>query len=166
MGEHGQQDDRNGLPDTLSGMAFLVRVDRSSFERNSDGLITGVLFVELDGEAFPDHRWNDFVVVVLSWWLEALAALPGGVSPLVCSFMDGPFQFEVQPDAVDKCRVKLVDRRRTASLVEREVPIRDVVDAVLGAAREVLEYCESSGWASPDIDKLGAHHSYLTTSRS
>jgi hypothetical protein len=166
VGEHGWQDDRNGLPDTLSGMAFLVRVDRSSFERNSNGLITGVLFVELDGVAFPDARWNDFVVVVLSWWLEALAPLRGGALPRVCLFMDGPFQFEVQPDAGDTCRVKLVDGRRTASVVERQVPMRDIVDAVIGAARQVLDYCESSGWASPDIDTLDAHYSYLTASRA
>jgi hypothetical protein len=145
-------------------MAFLVRVDRSSFEMNSGGLITGILFVELDGVPFPDDLWSDFVVVVLSWWLEALAPRAGGASPRVCSFMDGPFHFEVQPDAEDTYRVKLVDQRRTAPVVERKVPIREMVDAILGTAREVLDYCESSGWASPDIDKLRAHYSRLTTS--
>jgi hypothetical protein len=77
-------------------MAFTVHVDRSSFEKSADDLVTGIVFVEVNGVAFPDRHWNDFVVVILSWWLEALGRVPGSSTPQICSFMDGPFHFEVQ----------------------------------------------------------------------
>lgn len=34
--------------------------------------MTGVGFVELEGGPFPEKRWSDLPVVILSWWADAL----------------------------------------------------------------------------------------------
>ena len=58
--------------------------------------ITGTLFVELGGNAFPDAGWSDFPVVVLGWWVRAALALQRTGAPTSFMFMDGPFELELR----------------------------------------------------------------------
>ncbi|MCG8419070.1 MAG: hypothetical protein MJE77_14135, partial [Proteobacteria bacterium] len=50
--------------------------DESTLEQsdNASRSITGDLYFDFDGFPFPAERWNDFVVVIIAWWLAALAA--------------------------------------------------------------------------------------------
>lgn len=145
-------------------MPLKVHVDPSSFERSDDGLVTGIVFIEVNDVFFPDRVWNDFVAVVLSWWLEALdRVLHSSGQPQICAFMDGPLQFEIQPDVADQWIVKLVDRRRPAAVIEALLPRHEVTEAVKGAARVVLDHCKTRGWTSRDIDTLAANYSRLVT---
>ncbi len=71
-----------------------VSVDITTLSRGKSGAITGVIRLALGPLSFPDDSWNDFPVILLTWWLQALHALrTGSASQAECHFMDGPHIF-------------------------------------------------------------------------
>ncbi|MCP4256384.1 MAG: hypothetical protein GY774_02525 [Planctomycetes bacterium] len=70
-----------------------IRLKRETIEvRRSDGMTTGEIWFEIGEDAFPEESWNDFVVIILSWWIESLNNFIIGVmKEIEFSFMDGPF---------------------------------------------------------------------------
>ncbi|AUX33572.1 MULTISPECIES: hypothetical protein [Sorangium] len=48
--------------------------------RSQAGVVWAGLCLDFGDRAFPDPRWSDFVVVVLTWWLNALMILLRGNS--------------------------------------------------------------------------------------
>lgn len=122
-----------------------VRVQTESLALSSSGMITGEIFLEANGAFFPELRWSDFPVVILSWWLEALATVSAG-AVVECRFMDGPFLFRVSPLPDRMCRVELVGGQ-SAPL---QLPLPQLQSSVRSAASAVLAACNSNGWRSQD----------------
>lgn len=81
-----------------------VHVSADSLERSTSGAITGVVYLFDGTTAFPSADWNDFVVVVVGWWLVELS-LPF-VGTAVCSFMDDDWEFSVAPSTGSLWRVQ------------------------------------------------------------
>jgi hypothetical protein len=73
-------------------MAVTIRVDATSLVF-SEGRppATGLLAVTLGSVAFPDPDWDDFVLVVLEWWVQKTRSLVDGqASSANFDFMDDP----------------------------------------------------------------------------
>lgn len=56
------------------------------------GRVTCPIWIEVDGNPFPEEGWDDFSVVLLGWWITAASS--GDVTSCFL-FMDGPFRFEL-----------------------------------------------------------------------
>ena len=128
-----------------------IVVDPSSLHRSSFDSITGVLFVAADAQAFPEHGWSDFPVVVLGWWLEALQQL-AATGEATFSFMDGPYEI----------RIRRRDESLEAELIESRLPHEHVTHkasstfgelgaSLKSAARETLTACAANGWSNADV---------------
>src|SRR5216683_4800578 len=66
---------------------LIVRIsfDPSTLHQSRSGSITGVVYFEFSPEwQFPSLGWNDFVVVLASWWMVALKS-PRGHRRLNCA---------------------------------------------------------------------------------
>lgn len=133
---------------TWSPPVFEVHVDPSGLDLH-DSLITGPICVELAGSRYPAAGWDDFVVTILGWWCDALAAI--ATRPVLFELMDGPHAFRIVPQG-EKLEVVYLDheRERARATVQRQ----QVVSAVELAARSVLDECQRRGWHDREIEKL------------
>jgi hypothetical protein len=135
---------------------FAVRTDASALRRSARGSITGPLFLEVGGYAFPENGWNDFPVVVLGWWIRAVLELQRSSAAISCVFMDGPFEFALKPAGLGVWELRLLERRVAAVQVVRSERVNpaEVLLAVHSAADAVLKACAERRWSSKDLDEL------------
>lgn len=135
-----------------------IVVDKKSLDFTDDAKLVGTMFIKFDNKSFPDNRWNDFVVVVLKWWLDAfdrgLREGPGRSFRL--RFMDGPFWVDVLLRDLGRARFTFNEDRLNGPLVHgiAEVDLNTFLDSVLLSSREVLLVCQAKKYASPDIETL------------
>lgn len=130
-----------------------ILVDTTSIERTGSGTVVGKIYLDVHEAFFPERGWFDFPVVILQWWLEALARLSSGASRREeLRFMDGPFwvEIEVGSDVVSYRLVGLADE--PVGTLSLEAFRREA----LAAGRQLVEACDASGWSSVDIDRLQA----------
>lgn len=136
-------------------MTFAIKVNSESFVRRR--LVSGPIWLELDGVSFPAHEWDDFPVVILGFWLTNIKPLLLGQSHVCeCPFMDGPYQFNVHVDRKDLFRVALVEREvdEQKSLVTAEVDSEVLVRQMLSASEIVVHTCKRNDWIDDDLLNL------------
>ncbi len=69
--------------------------------------ITGIVYWQAGETSFPESDWNDFVLIVLIWWVDGLIDLVGGVADTrKMRFMDGPFAINVERIDERQCNVQ------------------------------------------------------------
>lgn len=156
MAEHNHQNDRDRLPNPLTGLVeFLLRCDVESLRRSTKGSITGSLYAELGTFVFPDRGWSDFVVVLLGWWLEALYRLVDGNRTAELEFMDGPYAMRVTAVDLSTCSLECVQKARAAIVLSKaSVDVVQLMKETERVAAQVVRACEARGWQSADVDAL------------
>lgn len=120
------------------------------------GPATANIWVLIDGCEFPAHGWNDFVVVVLGWWVAALLLLLRNVSTQeTVNFMDGPYAVEVSKTPTGMLQFRALegaDRSNEVAIGEAHaVPF---VLGLISQSREILAECKRQGWWSEDAEAL------------
>ena len=135
----------------MSSLASMDWVFGASETRQlGSGSVVGPSFVRLDSTEFPAPGWRDFPVVVASWWLQALEALPLDGRAEV-DFMDGPFVVRLEADG-PVVVVALVDAGRAVQVfyVDRGL----FRTGVLSHAAAVLACCDERGFVGVDVELL------------
>ena len=131
----------------------LVEVDPSTLKRSSHGSVTGVVAIRADGASFPEVRWSDFPVVILSWWLEPVSRILHGTTCVWdCRFMDGPFSVRLQQMRGDTWT--LVGLHDTHVVFTTTVSCRAFIHSLLDGSRRILRECQQRSWHSRDIEIL------------
>jgi hypothetical protein len=131
-----------------------VRVVDESISARKSGLVIGVVYVDFGPFQFPGPKWDDFVVVILGWWLTArVDLLRGTASQIELRFMDGPLWISIQKQAADLCTMKCI--KDDCVQYECEGSPLDLLKSTLEAAGRVHGICTERGWKSRDIDMLG-----------
>ena len=141
-------------------MAFSIRCNESSLAKGGP-LVTGEIWFDVDGVEFPSAGWNDFVVVVLSWWTQALLDLEAERA-VDLSFMDGPWNARLALVTSELCDLRLYDGHGDEGDAPKELlraPVfrKSVVENLVRVGRSVVARCEAAGWTSTDLDKLRAN---------
>ncbi|HEY5042927.1 MAG TPA: hypothetical protein VIK53_13090 [Verrucomicrobiae bacterium] len=131
----------------------VVEVDTSTLEKSSHGSITGVIRIQIDNVSFPDTRWNDFPVVILSWWLEPVCRIMQGKTRIWgCKFMDGPVTVRLEQQHDDTWTLRCFHGDRVEFTATTSC--RAFINSLLDAARQILRECQRRGWQSRDIEIL------------
>ena len=114
--------------------------------------VTGVTYVAIGERTYPEIGWNDFPVVILGWWCEALARLSSKRDARVeLRFMDGPFRLAVERCDSGGDEVRISDERgMTLGVATLDALVR----ATAGAARALLVFCEAKGIGDADVAEL------------
>jgi hypothetical protein len=130
-------------------------LDTGSIEQHSNGSVTGIVFWEIDGRGFPDNAWNDFVLVVIAWWLKAVIRLLTGTSEAErMEFMDGPYCILCNT-AGTSVVCKFIDRRENNYVVASwTCPMEHLAQEIYRAGEAALETCGSMGISSTDLGVL------------
>lgn len=134
---------------------FQIIVDHESLEL-SRGAITGRIHVSNARSTFPEPEWNDFVVVILGWWLDAAAQIfDGRQRDVQFQFMDGPFSIAVSSRPGPTLELTLQagpKRRRTVETWACEA--QAVRRELIRSASTVLATCGANGWKTDDTAAL------------
>jgi len=116
----------------------------SSFQAKAgEGAATGNIWLEFDGKHFPAQHWNDFVVVLLGWWTNALLRLlrDSSIKETV-SFMEGPYAVEVTRISSEKLRFRALSGiHRNNIVMTGESSIASFALALIAQSRQVLDVC-------------------------
>jgi hypothetical protein len=132
-----------------------LNLSGGGFGRTATGLVYAELYLQVGELQFPDSRWTDFVVVVLSWWCEALHRLLAGVrEPIDVRFMEGPYLVEIGPLDQGRVHLVLVEDRKREICCEAEVDARVLVRSVVSATDKTLKECRTRDCWSDDTGKL------------
>lgn len=130
-------------------------LDKDTFRRHANGTITGTIVWRIEDVSFPDDAWNDFVIVVLGWWLRAVNRLLRGISTSeTLDLMDGPYSLicESSGHLVD-CR--FVERRTNQMQIATwSGETRELAKQILIAGRHAFRICQENGWMNSDIRLL------------
>ncbi|MBB5783898.1 hypothetical protein [Nonomuraea jabiensis] len=118
----------------------------------------GPIWLEGDGEGFPEVGWTDFPVVILGWWLSALTTGKPGESTAELAFMDGPWEAGLRLRG-GECHASLRRSRPAVAEWEGAISLEVLRGSVLAAGSAVVRECDTRGWTSSDISVL---RSYLT----
>lgn len=74
-----------------------IEVEENVIDVTSAGLVFGHLAVKVGEDYYPDEQWQDFVQVVLCWWLVAVKELSSFNNiEATLNFMDGPYSMRLQ----------------------------------------------------------------------
>lgn len=129
------------------------------FDESADcsrrGVDTGIVFLDFETFQFPERAWNDFVVIVVRWWLSALTTfIADDAAEAELRFMDGPFLVLVQRESGDEVRIRCIDTARARELFVGRGSAMDLLRSTLDVAVRVLRICGQLGWQSEDVDIL------------
>jgi len=139
-----------------------IVVEEGSVKQDRGGAITGIVFWRVGSRSFPDGAWNDSIIVVLSWWVQAVRRLCGGSSTSeMLKFMDGPFEVRLQRED-DTVSFIFVNRRR-GDHVEGACrgSVAELCGTLLKASAAVLRACDAANIRSSEIDELTAERDRL-----
>jgi hypothetical protein len=134
-------------------MTFRIDTHPETFALSS-GTVTGVISVSSDGRAFPDAKWDDFIVTIVHWWLLAATALVRGENrDGRFSFMDGPYWFEVSLEE-RPWRLRFIDDHedQRRPILEGTVEPQDLIGSLLAVADTIISHCERHGWSESAED--------------
>lgn len=135
-------------------MTFAIKLKPEAFVKRR--LVTGPIWLELDGSSFPAREWDDFPVAILGFWLTNLKPLLlTQAAECDCPFMDGPYSFyvQIQIDRKDFFSVTPVDRTADDKkfLSTTNVNAHLVVEQLLSASQIVIQTCRRNGWVADDL---------------
>jgi len=134
-----------------------VQIVEESIASDDGSLITGIVFFDFGSFQFPepDWNWNDFIVVIMGWWLSDLMHLLKGESAEIkLLFMDGPLWVSMQRKAGDLCVMQCIEGLDELIGPECEGSALGLLKSTLSAALRVQKICEQRGWRSADIETL------------
>jgi hypothetical protein len=78
--------------------------DPNTLHQSKMGSVTGVVYFDFDANRqFPMAGWNDVVVVVATWWIDAFRQIVGGQIGAEFLFMDGPCWITAVPQGYVCC---------------------------------------------------------------
>lgn len=142
-----------------------VIVDLSNF-RLEKGVVTGQIWLTVDGQAFPEPGWNDFAVVVLGWWTEAIADLLDGAPYRELLFMDGPYLAAISGSRLGEGRIRLLGDEDPKPPATHIIDLSQLAEQANRAGQEVLQFCLAQGHDDPDVGTLSATLERLRITRS
>ncbi len=130
--------------------------DVNTLHQSKMGSITGVVYIDFGGTHFPEEGWNDFVVAVTTWWLDALEKLERDMSrEVVLRFMDGPYWLTLTRQDGDDVQVRCIEDRAGGGVVHEEmVSLHDFSKQLRRVARQVASACQRNRFESSDVDIL------------
>lgn len=132
--------------------------DASTLEQrdNASRSITGVLYFDFSGFHFPSEQWNDFAVVIITWWLSAIQKLERDIErEVVLRFMDGPYYLRLAREDDATALLRCIEDRGPAGMVHEEyVNVADMGAQLRRVARHIASACSRNGMESSELDAL------------
>ncbi|MFS0840581.1 hypothetical protein [Paenibacillus sp. 1P03SA] len=132
--------------------------DESTLEKSRYGSITGEIYFQFENFYFPEHGWNDFIVVILCWWNKSVGTLEvSSVGTTVeFLFMDGPFYVRGVKSGDKKVTLNFLRRKIEGFeiLASKEIEIDRLKTAIGKVSRKVVRELHKKNWSTNDTEQL------------
>ena len=135
-----------------------IRIAVESLELSRSKALTGEICFEVGEVYFPDQRWNDFVVVILNWWIKAVSRIKNsknGVSEELL-FMDGPYL--VRACKTNQCLMHMEFIKRALDgeevFLSVDCDINKFTESLVESAKRLLKEIENRKWEVRELEKL------------
>lgn len=138
----------------MNKVCLLTKIDTLVTPKGREA--TSNIRLEINGISFPQPRWNDFVLVVLTWWNQALLRLMSGVSNREqVDFMEGPYAVEVaiSPSGILNFRADEGSARANEIVTGEELAMTFAHELITRSS-EILDECKHRGWRSKGAETL------------
>jgi hypothetical protein len=133
-----------------------IEFDPSSIHQSKSGMITGIAYVRVnDNTCFPCEQWNDFIVVLALWWLDAANRVEAGEKKVRMQFMDGPYWIDIESKGENvfaRCVDDHSPKSYPASFDYDQVSLRSEIAKF---AKCVWRSCRDRKIESDDVRTLG-----------
>lgn len=140
---------------------FAIGYDMQSSERSRSGAIWGPVWIEASGDSFPEQRWDDMPVALMTEFIRAAASLRAGSSETV-RFFDGPFSVIFKQPESDRVDI-FMDGAKRRSDVSVTVDRQEWLAAIRQAGHDMYRNCLKLGWGEDsDVRRLGMSVDSLT----
>ncbi|CRK83375.1 hypothetical protein [Neobacillus massiliamazoniensis] len=132
-----------------------IEVDLESLEKENH--IIGNIYFSIDYHRFfPDHRWSDFVVIILSWWIKSLKGLiiSDAGKTFEFDFMDGtPIVLgkKIETNIVEMTFFFSAERRKEITVV---CNISELRESLLSVSNKVLRIAKRNNWIDEELEEL------------
>lgn len=134
-----------------------ININPDSIIMSKSGAITGEIFLSISDDFFPEENWNDFIVIVLGWWLNRLKAYyEKEEDKFEMCFMDGPLSIKVKKSTEDIFKLSFIRDTETGKqiLFTAECFEEEFKKKLLTAARKVLRKAEIEQWTEDTVEGL------------
>ena len=75
----------------------MIRIKEDVFVTDYPHLVSTTVFIEYDGEFFPDGQWTDFAYPILNTWASTIINnMDSQDAKFELYFMDGPYKVEAE----------------------------------------------------------------------
>jgi hypothetical protein len=146
----------NGMSRNMDDLKLIVPLDKLRVSGTSPK-VHGAIYFQTEKTTFPDDLWDDFVAVILSWWIYNLATVHINVeAEFKFLFMDGPVEVRGRYED-DICKLTFVRRYSNAEDIFDEVTVvyDDLMTCLINVARSVVKFAGEKDWETGDIISLG-----------
>ncbi len=105
---------------------------------------------------YPTDNWDDFSVVILSWWCEQLHFLRDGLTSCAeLLFMDGPYRLHISPTTAENiCRVRKFVEGKGYQTNEHTCDLRQIEEQIYLASSRLLALLQRLDYWDKDCDNL------------
>lgn len=123
------------------------------------GSFTGWLYFELDNEVyFPEEEWDDFINIVLNWWIEGFLSFVNSKSDFFeIDFMDGPYSMKiVKKSNID---IELSCFRNDKEVQDKYyTSIESFLDNLILITKDILNFYYKENYNNEEIEKLNMNY--------
>ena len=146
----------------ISEASPTIVISEESIRQHSSGQITGIIYWQIGDQCFPDSKWDDFIVVIIGWWAEAIVKLMNGDSSSeVLSFMDGPFLLRCTT-TTNVVRCEFIDPRLEDSIVQIWLGnLHEIGQTALDVGNNILRICQTRNFYNHDTKLLEKEINHL-----
>lgn len=136
-----------------------LNVDLDSLEINRSNNITCTIYFIIDYHRyFPSEGWDDFLVIILSWWIKSIRGLD--ISRLGTTykldFMDGPPEIFVKKISEDQVEMNFRFEDNLEDSFKGRFLFKELKDSVLSVSKKVIRELDRNQWITEDIDEFKA----------
>lgn len=135
-----------------------IKISFDTLSINSRKTITGEIYFSIDDFFFPEQGWNDFVVVILSWWHNSLIKLIQGMNDCVYEFdfMEGPLFVKGTKISNEVIKLEFIKEKLDSKVVyySCKSSIIQFKKTLLNATKQLLNEFKHRKWHSEDIEEL------------
>ena len=132
--------------------------DPTTLHQSKRGSVTAVVYFDFGSVGrFPGPGWNDFVAVILTWWLAALEELIQGSEEVCFRFMDGPYWITAIAQGRDVLLRCTEDRIGAGVLYEVTVAVEHLKYELMSFSSRLLSACAKADIRSAILDDLRRH---------
>ncbi len=130
---------------------FITHINLDSFQINRN--ITGVIYFEQDGKFYPQKNWNDFAVIISSWWTyEFFQFIKKNKKSCEFLFMDGHYSMLIERNK-NKLRLRFLDSKDELIWQGNE-PVETILLDLIILSDKITTYCKSQNWETNDTKSL------------